>query len=206
MVRHIWTEEELEFLREVYPYYPNKEIAEMLKDKFGFEVTDKQLANARKNNDLPKKVIPNSGCYRKGDVPWNKGKGMSEEVKEKVKGTWFKKGNVPTNHRSVGSTRLTKDGYKEIKVAEPNRWELYHRYLYEKAHGVELAKNEAVIFADGDKSNFDTDNLVKVNRTNLLYLNNNNLIFDNPELTKAGVNVSKVAEKIFDLNRKEKKS
>lgn len=87
MERHIWTEEELEFLRGVYPYYPNKEIAEMLKDKFGFEVTDKQLANARKNNGLPKKAIPNSGCYRKGDEPWNKGREMSDETKEKVKKT-----------------------------------------------------------------------------------------------------------------------
>lgn len=205
MVRHIWTKEELDFLREVYPYYPNKEIAEMLKDKFGFEVTDKQLANARKNNDLPKKAIPNSGCFRKGDAPWNKGKGMSEEIREKVKGTWFKKGEIPKNHRPIGSTRIdNKDGYKLIKIAEPNKWALYHRYLYEKAHGVKLAKNEAVIFADGDRSNFDIDNLVKVNRTNLLYLNNNSLIFDDPDLTKAGVNVSKVAEKIFDLKRKEK--
>ena len=205
MARHKWTEEEIEFIREIYPYYENKEISKMVKDKFGFEVSARNLLNVRHRYKFSKKAIPNSGCYRKGDVPWNKGKGMSEEVKEKVKKTWFKKGNVPTNHRSVGSTRLTKDGYKEIKVAEPNRWELYHRYLYEKAHGVELAKNEAVIFADGDKSNFDTDNLVKVNRSNLLYLNNNNLIFDDPELTKAGVNVSKVAVKIFDLKRKEKK-
>lgn len=204
MARHKWTEEELEFLREVYPYYPNKEIAEMIKEKFGFEVTDKQLANARKNNDLPKKAIPNSGCYRKGDVPWNKGKGMSEEVKEKVKKTWFKKGEIPKNHRPVGSTRITVDGYTEIKIAEPNKWALYHRYIYEKAHGVKLAKNEAVIFVDGDKSNFDIDNLVKVSRANLLYLNNNDLIFDDPELTKTGVNVSKVAEKIFNLKREEK--
>lgn len=205
MARHKWTEEELEFLREVYPYYPNKEIAEMLKDKFGFEVTDKQLANARKNNDLPKKAIPNSGCYRKGDVPWNKDRKMPEETKKKLEKTWFKKGEIPKNHRPIGSTRIdNKDGYMMIKIAEPNKWALYHRYLYEKAHGVKLAKNEAVIFADGDRSNFDIDNLVKVNRTNLLYLNNNSLIFDDPDLTKAGVNVSKVAEKIFDLKRKEK--
>lgn len=201
MARHKWTKEELEFLRDVYPYYENKEISKMVKEKFGFEVTDKQLGNARKNNDLPKKVIPNSGCYRKGDEPWNKGKGMSDEVREKVKGSWFKKGDIPKNHKPVGSTRIDTDGYKLIKIAEPNKWALYHRYLYEKTHGIKLAKNEAVIFADGDRSNFDIDNLVKVNRKNLLYLNNNNLIFDDPDLTKAGVNVSRVAEKIFDLKK-----
>lgn len=204
MERHIWTKEELEFLRGVYPYYPNKEIAGMLKDKFGFEVTDKQLANARKNNDLPKKVIPNFGCYRKGDEPWNKGRKMSDETKKKLEKTWFQKGQTTHNHRPLGSTRTDRDGYKWIKIAEPNKWALYHRNLYEKAHGEKLKKNEAVIFADGDKTNFDIDNLVKVNRANLLYLNNKKLIFDDPELTKTGVNVSKVAEKIIKLERRTK--
>lgn len=203
MARHIWTVEEIEFIREIYPYHENKEISKMVKDKFGFDVSARNLLNVRHKHKFPKKAIPNSGCYRKGDVPWNKGKGMSEEVKEKVKKTWFKKGEIPKNHRPVGSTRITVDGYTEIKIAEPKRWQLYHRYLYEKTHGVKLKKNEAVIFADGDKSNFDIDNLVKVSRANLLYLNNNDLIFDDPELTKTGVNVSKVAEKIFDFKRKE---
>lgn len=203
MARHIWTEEEIEFLREVYPYYPNKEIAEMLKDKFGIEVTDKQLGNARKNNDLPKKVIPNSGCYRKGDEPWNKGKKMPEETKKKLEKTWFQKGQTTHNHRPLGSTRIDRDGYKLIKIAEPNKWIVYSRYVYERAHGEKLKKNEAIIFADGDKTNFAIDNLVKVSRANLLYLNNKKLIFDDPELTKTGVNVSKVVEKINKLERKE---
>lgn len=204
MERHKWSEEEIEFIREIYPYHENKEISKMVKDKFGFEVSARNLLNVSHKHKFPKKAIPNSGCYRKGDVPWNKGKGMSDETREKVKKTWFKKGEIPKNHRPVGSTRITVDGYTEIKIAEPNKWALYHRYIYEKAHGVKLAKNEAVIFVDGDKSNFDIDNLVKVSRANLLYLNNNDLIFDDPELTKTGVNVSKVAEKIFNLKREEK--
>lgn len=204
MAVHKWSEEEIEFIRKIYPYHENKEISKMVKEKFGFDVSATNLLNVRNKYKIPKKAIPNSGCYRKGDVPWNKGKGMSDETREKVKKTWFKKGEIPKNHRPVGSTRITVDGYTEIKIAEPNKWALYHRYIYEKAHGVKLAKNEAVIFADGDKSNFDIDNLVKVSRANLLYLNNNDLIFDDPELTKTGVNVSKVAEKIFNLKREEK--
>lgn len=205
MAVHKWSEEEIEFIRKIYPYHENKEISKMVKEKFGFDVSATNLLNVRNKYKIPKKAIPNSGCYRKGDVPWNKGKGMSDETREKVKKTWFKKSNTPINHRPVGSTRIdNKDGYKLIKIAEPNKWALYHRYLYEKTHGVKLKKNEAVIFADGDKSNFDIDNLVKVSRANLLYLNNNDLIFDDPELTKTGVNVSKVAEKIFNLKREEK--
>lgn len=203
MAVHKWTEEEIEFVREVYPYHENKEIVKMIKEKFGFDVTTRNLQNVRNKYKIPKKVIPNSGCYRKGDEPWNKGKGMSDEVKEKVKGTWFKKGQIPKNHKPVGSTRIDRDGYKLIKIAEPNKWVLYHRHLYERAHGEKLKKNEAIIFADGDKTNFAIENLVKVSRANLLYLNNKKLIFDDPELTKTGVNVSKVAEKINKLERKE---
>lgn len=201
MAVHKWSEEEIEFIREIYPYYENKEISKMVKDKFGFEVSAGNLQNVRSKYKIPKKVIPNSGCYRKGDVSWNKGKGMSDEVREKVKGTWFKKGQKAHNHRPIGSTRITVDGYTEIKIAEPNKWALYHRHLYEVEHGVKLKKNEAVIFADGDKSNFDINNLVKVSRANLLYLNNKKLIFDDPELTKTGVNVSKVVEKINSLEK-----
>lgn len=204
MTRHIWTEEEIEFVREVYPYHENKEISKMVKEKFGFDVSTRNLQNVRNKYKIPKKVIPNSGCYRKGDEPWNKGKRMSDEVREKVKGTWFKKGQVPKNHKPVGSTRIDRDGYKLIKIAEPNKWIVYSRYVYEKAHGEKLKKNEAIIFADGNKLNFDIDNLVKVSRANLLYLNNKKLIFDDPELTKTGVNVSKVAEKIIKLERRTK--
>ena len=175
----------------------------MVKEKFGFDVSTRNLQNVRNKYKIPKKVIPNSGCYRKGDEPWNKGREMSDETKEKVKKTWFKKGQIPKNHKPVGSTRVDKDGYKLIKIAEPNRWVLYHRHLYEKAHGEKLKKSDAVIFADGNKLNFDIDNLVKVSRANLLYLNNKKLIFDDPELTKTGVNVSKVVEKINELERKE---
>ena len=203
MAVHKWTEEEINFLREVYPHYPNKEVIEMLKDKFGIETSRRNLLNVKNRYNIPNKVIPNSGCYRKGKEPWNKGKTMPEETKAKVKKTWFKKGQIPKNHRPVGSTRIDRDGYKLIKIAEPNKWIVYSRYVYEKAHGEKLKKNEAIIFADGNKLNFDIDNLVKVSRANLLYLNNNKLIFDDPELTKTGVNVSKVAEKINKLERKE---
>ena len=204
MAVHKWSEEEIEFIREIYPFYENKEISKMVKEKFGFDVSIRNLQNVRNKYKIPKKVIPNSGCYRKGDVPWNKGREMSDETKEKVKKTWFKKGQIPKNHRPLGSTRIDKGGYKLIKIAEPNKWALYHRCLYEEKHGEKLKKNEAVIFADGDKTNFDLDNLVKVSRANLLYLNNNKLIFDDSELTKTGVNISKVVEKINNLERKEK--
>ncbi|MFR7349483.1 hypothetical protein [Peptoniphilus sp.] len=205
MAYHKWTEEEVEFIRKVYPHYPNKIIIVMIKEKFGFDITDNNLSNVKNTNGIPHKVISNSGCFKKGFIPWNKGIKMSEDEKEKSKATWFKKGNKPHNTLQVGSTRITKDGYKEIKVAEPNKWMLYQRYLYEKIHDEKLSKDDTIIFADGDKSNFDIDNLVKVSRSTLLVLNRNNLIYDDKELTKVGVSVGKLLDKANKRKKEVKK-
>lgn len=47
----------------------------------------------------------------------------------------FKKGNVPHNHREVGSERINVDGYIEVKVAEPGKWMVKHRIIWEQHNG-----------------------------------------------------------------------
>ena len=193
---HYWSEEEIAFIKKVYPYHSNKEIVEMMFKEFGLRTSVGSIKNVRNRYNLPNKKIPNGGWFKKGYASLNKGKGMSPEVREKVKGSWFKKGDKPSNYKPVGSTRIGSDGYRYIKIANPDKWIPYHRILWEKAHGEKLKDDEAVIFADGDKSNFDIDNLVKINKGNLLFLNNKGLIFEDKELTKAGVVVSKLNEEI----------
>lgn len=197
---HWWTQEEVSFLREIYPHYENKEIVKMVKDKFGLDVSISSIQNVKHAYGIPNKVT-NTGCFKKGDTPWNAGKRMSEEVKEKVKKTWFKKGNLPQKHRPVGSTRITVDGYKEIKVKEPDKWQLYHRYVYEKEHEEKLTTKDIIIFADRDRSNFDVDNLVKVSRANLVYLNKKGLIFKDKEVTKTCVGISKLVVRVSYLKK-----
>lgn len=193
---HKWSEKEIEFLRKLYPYYTNKELVEMVFLEFGFKTTVSAIQNVKNIYNLPDKKIPNAGQFKNGLIPWSKGRKMSPETKGKVKKTWFKKGHVPHGYRPVGSTRVWPGGYKYIKIADPNKWISYHQMLWEKAHGEKIKDGEVIIFADGDKSNFDIDNLVKINRENLIYLNKNNLIFEDKELTKVGVTVSKLNEKI----------
>lgn len=203
MKYHKWTEEEIEYIREVYPYHTNKEIVEMVMNKFGINANTQDIQNLRQKYKFPYKEVPNSGEFKKGLIPWNKGKEMREETRKKLKRTWFQKGNITFNTLPVGSTRTTKDGYKEIKIAEPNVWALYQRHLYEQAHNEKLKKEDIILFADGDKTNFDIDNLIKVNRANLLLLNRRGLIFDDPELTKTGVNISKVIEAVYKRKKVE---
>ena len=110
---------------------------------------------------------------------------MSAETYQKVKGTMFKKSNIPKNHREVGSERITVDGYVEIKVAEPNKWKFKSRVLYEQYHDVKLTRNDVIIFLDGNKLNLDVDNLFLISRAALARFNQDKFYSDNPEITKA---------------------
>ena len=140
------------------------------------------------------------GYFKKGSTPWNKGlKGYMGANK-----TSFKKGTIPPQYRPVGSERIAKDGYIEIKVEDPNKWELKHRVIWEQHHG-EILKGHAIIFADGDKSNLDIDNLLLVSRKQLLFMNRNNLISENKEFTKVGVNIANVMIKLSEIESKNKK-
>lgn len=60
---------------------------------------------------------------------------MSEEQLAKTKATRFKKGHVPKNHKPVGYERITRDGYIEVKTAEPNVFELKHRLVWIEHNG-----------------------------------------------------------------------
>lgn len=70
----------------------------------------------------------------------------------------------------VGTERAGKDGYVVIKVAEQPRvpmskdnWRLKHVWLWEQTNGP-LPDGMCVYFADGDKTNYDAENLVAVPR------------------------------------------
>lgn len=134
------------------------------------------------------------GYFKKGSVPANKGKKMPLEIYEKVAKTMFRPGNQPKNILPVGTERVSKDGYIEIKVANPNKWMSKARYIWEQHTGEPLKRNETVIFLDGDKLNLKIDNLAKVTRSQLARLNQNHLIYNNQELTRVGITLAKLLD------------
>jgi len=188
---HKWSEEEKEYLASIVKGRTYKEIANLMKDKFNYDFTDQQIKGAMNRYNL---TTGTTGCFRKGSIPWNKGlKGYMGANK-----TSFKKGTMPPQYRPVGSERVNKDGYIEIKVADPRTWKLKQRYVYEQYYG-EIPKDHNVIFADGNRQNFDIDNLIAVSRSEMLILNNNKLIYKDKELTKTGVNIAKILSKASKL-------
>lgn len=177
-----YTDEMKQFILDNYKGRYNQELADLFNQKFNTNITSRMIKSYKANNKLNSGL---TGKFRKGQTPHNKGKKMPKEVYEKVKHTMFAKGNVPPNHRPVGSERISKDGYIEVKVAEPNKWRLKQRVVYEEAKG-EIPEGCPIIFLDGNKRNFDIDNLRCITRSELLYLNCNGLNNSN-EITETGI-------------------
>ena len=195
--RHIWSDEEKQYLAEITPGRGYKEIQSMMSCKFGFDYTHHQIKGAITRNKLN---TGRTGRFEKGHATWNKGtKGLT-----KANVTSFKKGQKSHNYKPVGSERITKDGYCEIKVSDTGRrWRPKHVLIYEKHHG-KVPKGSAVIFLDGDKRNFDIDNLYLVTRSQLAMLNKNSLIQKDADLTKTAINVVDLMKKISAMEKKDK--
>lgn len=192
--QHKWSDEEKAYIREITPGRHYHEILELMNDKFEYDFNLEQIKGAMRRYKL---VTGFTGRFEKGSVPYNKGtKGLTGPNK-----TSFKKGNIPQNYRPVGSERINSEGYIEVKIADPRKWEYKHILIWEKHNG-KVAKGHAVMFADGNKLNLDISNLRLVTRKQLLFLNNKGLIKDNAELTDAGINIADVLIKIGDVKRK----
>lgn len=191
--QHKWTNEEKEYLKSIVKNNSYKEITKKMNDRFNCDFSEGQIKGFMARNKL---VTGRDGHFKKGSIPWNKGLSYMPNNKE----TRFQKGNIPHGHREVGSERIFKGGYIGIKVAEPNVWDLKHRVIYREHYG-EIPDGHSIIFADGNKMNFDIDNLIAVSKSEMLILNNNNLRFEDKELTKVGVNIAKVIDKAKKRNK-----
>ena len=167
MMRCNWTMQETELLIEYYPHRSTKEVAfitgksisQCYAKAFAMQLhkTPEYLATADSGRLKHSRV---ESQFSQGHTPWNKGmKGLDIGGKE----TQFKKGHVPHNHKSVASERIDEDGYTYIKIADPRKWVLKHRHIYEQHHGT-LEPHMVVTFIDKDISNFAIENLEAITK------------------------------------------
>lgn len=192
---HKYTEEEYQFLIDNVKGITLKELTQRFNKRFNTNISENAIANQKAKLGIRSGIM--GGQFPKGLVPWNKGKkgSMSPEQYEKCKATMFKKGQVSQNHKPVGSERIDRDGYVHVKVAEPNKWRPKHRVLWEKVNGP-IPKKYRLIFADGNRQNITLDNLILVSYAQSFIMNQKNLFKNDKELTKAGVTVAKVLDKV----------
>lgn len=186
MYGHQYTTEEQKFMTEYVPRHSYREIKKAFTEKFGWEISLGQIKSYIGNHHLS---TGRTGQFQKGQKPHNKGKkGICADGCEK---TWFKKGHIPKNYRPVGSERVNKDGYVEVKVADPNKWKLKHRVVWEAVNG-KIPKGCIIIFRDNDKTNINIDNLLLIKRGIHAVLNHTGLCEYSGEFKETTIRIAEL--------------
>lgn len=188
-----YTKEELDYIREIAHGRHYHEIVEMFNKKFEFQINAKKLKNTLRNHKISTGL---TGRFEKGITPHNKGKKFPGTGNKST----FRKGATPHNKMKVGEDAVTTDGYVKTKIAEPNVWEYKHKLIWTEVHGP-IPEKHSIIFADGNKLNLSIDNLLLVSKAELLMLNRRKLISEDSELTKTGLNVIKVMNKVYKIKK-----
>lgn len=134
--------------------------------------------------------------FKKGNEAWNKGmKGLRIPGSEKG---WFKKGQKSATEKPLGS-EYTSDGYVMVKVKmdgpRDKRWKLKHVLIWE-THNGPVPKDSVVTFLDGNKRNFNINNLACVRKGVNSVLNKKKLRSENRDIFKARVAQIELDQKI----------
>lgn len=166
-MQKIWNKKQTDYLIAHYASTNTKKIA----TKLGFTVFQvyhkvKQL-NLKKDKEFIKNeskanyvgsTLQKKYQFPKGHKPYNTGtKGLVKPNKG-----CFKKGNEPHNCLYDGAERIDTEGYTFVRLSKAN-WILKQRLIYEKHYGY-IPEGMVIIFKDGNKQNFDIDNLEAITR------------------------------------------
>lgn len=189
----------INWLEENVPGRPWKETFRMFKQEFpGFEW----------NLDAMKRTCYKHGIhnginaqFKKGNEAWNKGmKGLRTPGSEKG---WFKKGQKSATEKPLGS-EYTSDGYVMVKVKmdgpRDKRWKLKHVLIWEKYNGP-VPKDSVVTFLDGNKRNFDINNLACIRKGVNSVLNIKKLRSQNKEIFETRVAQIELDQKIKRITK-----
>lgn len=208
-----WTDDMHEFMREFIPGHTEGEIASAFEERFGVKLTRDQVKNEKTFLGVRSGTF--GGRFEPGHVPANKGRPIeewmpSEDSRAACARGRFKKGDLPINARGVpvGSERVDLQGYTWVKVAERphlkeggcgrtnDNWRAKHIIVWEKANGRPVPPRSMVVFADGDKKNFDPGNLVAVPRSLWAVISRLHIPFADRETLEAAMDVARAKSAI----------
>ncbi len=115
--------------------------------------------------------IHTAGGFSKGNIPWNKGlKGIHLSPATEFK-PGHKYANVPDPIGTLSLRDHPRDGERRyIKIAHPDEWVWYSRYLWEQENGP-VPEGMVVYHEDNDWLNDDPSNLILITRKQLLLRN-----------------------------------
>ena len=168
----------IERIKEIVPLWSYKKCAQMMSEEFNYNFTSSMIEHKANRLGVRK---PNNGA--------NNLDPRSPII------NWFMKGRPSLNTKPVGTETVMryKDGriFVVVKIGMPNKWEFKHRLVYKEHYG-EIPDGYMVSFADGNHLNFEPDNLILVSKSENIMLNKYKLRFNDKELTKTGLTLSKL--------------
>lgn len=177
---HRWTAQQTATLRQLYPDLPSAEIAAQLgiatkqvyykAHKMGLKKS--ALFYATRDAGRLNGVRGQQTRFKPGQSSWNKGKKFDAGGRSKE--TRFTKGQRPHTWLPIGTERVSAEGYLERKLTDTGctrrDYVPVHRIVWRDA-GRDIPPGHALVFKDGNKRNFDLDNLELVTRQELMRRN-----------------------------------
>jgi hypothetical protein len=209
-MRKKWTDKEVELLKLHYANNFTKDLVSLLNKDYkaiyqkaaaiGLKKSKKHLKLDLDKTSIALRTGGHVHRFKKGNIPFNKNKKMPIEIYEKCSKTFFKKGNKPHNYKPIGYERITKDGYLERKIAEPNKFKCVHHLIWIEAHGA-IPTRHKVIFKDNNKNNITLENLECVSYAEAMRRNS---IHRYPIELKSTMRILKKLNKVINNKHKEK--
>lgn len=137
------------------------------------------------------------GRFKSGHQTWNKGIKGSTGLHDASRASQFKVGQLPHNHHPIGYERIDCEGYLHRKISDTGHtkrdFKLVHHIIWQSVHG-EIPSGCYIVFADGNKANFDIDNLVCLTKAE--NMKRNTIHRFSPELKEA-IRLTKKLQKLI---------
>jgi len=175
MKRKLWTDQDIEYLRQHFPDQPTSAVCKQLGRSYN-SVAGKALnlrihkSEAFRNDPVLSGRTSNgnrggSTRFKPGQRAWNKGmKGLQIGGQE----TQFKPGMLPHNTKYDGAISV-RNGYKYIRISK-GKWIELHRHVWIQNHG-SIPHGHNVMFKDGDRMNCALENLELISNTDKMIRN-----------------------------------
>lgn len=212
-----WTSEMDAYFREIVPGRSEAEIAELFEARFGVRLTPGRIGNRKTRLGVRSGTV--GARFEPGRTPSNKGRtwdemGVPPEAQARIRSTCFKAGDEPPNGANVpvGTERLSKEGYFEVKVKRfsdrpgANKcWRMKHHLVWEEANGRPVPPSSMIVFADRDKGNLDPSNLVCVPRAEWATICKLGLAYRDRDSLEAAILTARLVRKTHDLELSERR-
>lgn len=196
---HNYTDEQRQFISERRSL-PRAELLKLFNKEFGASLKKKALESYCKRHGF---YTGRNGCFEAGHKPWNTGtKGECRPNSGS-----FIPGQSAHNHKPIGYERIcAKYGYVLVKSDEINpytgrrgHYKAKHKLIWEKEHG-QIPAGHVIRFVDGNKTNFDLDNLVCIPKSVNAKLNKSKVNQLPKELRGTAIAIARLEVAILNLS------